>query len=97
MIRYQCDLCKRDMSPHDLRYVVQIEISQAFEPLNDDEIEDDRDYLDEIHDMLETMDDCSAEEIFQQIRLDLCPACRQKFAKQPLGGETGQEVHFSEN
>lgn len=97
MIRYQCDVCKREMSPHELRYVVQIEISQAFEPLNDDEPSDDRDYLDEIHDMLETMDDSAADDIFQQIRLDLCPHCRQKFARQIRSRETSPEVHFSEN
>ena len=97
MIRYQCDLCKCELSPHDLRYVVQIEVTQAFEPMVDDEADDDRDYLDEIHDILETIEDSSGEEIFQQWRFDLCPACRQKFCKHPLGGDAIPVIHFSEN
>lgn len=97
MIRYECDLCKCELSPHDLRYVVQIKISQAFEPMTEDESQDDRDYLEEIHDILETIEDSAGDEIFQQLRFDLCPECRQKFARHPLGQNAAQAVHFSQN
>ena len=58
MIHYSCDLCKRELdSEHDSRYVVQMEIAQAIEPLATDEDDGDRDYLQEIQDVLEQCDD----------------------------------------
>jgi hypothetical protein len=100
MIHYTCDLCKRELDPEDLRYVVKVEVSAAFDPIvNDDE--DDRDHLEEIQDLLEQMEDCDndriGEDVYQQLRFDLCPECRKKFAKNPLGRETAKVLDFSEN
>lgn len=33
----------------------------------------------------------------QHFRYDLCPNCRKKFARDPLGKETAQKFDFSEN
>ena len=60
MIHYSCDLCKRPLDPEDdLRYVVKLEVYAAFDPL---EIDDDCDNLQEIHEILERMDDSASEE-----------------------------------
>ena len=41
MIRYSCDLCKRDLNPdEELRYVVKIEVFAAFDPLVTDDDDD---------------------------------------------------------
>ena len=54
MIRYSCDLCKRDLDPSDdLRYVVKMEVYAAFDPAAVKDDEDDRDHLQEIQDILE--------------------------------------------
>ncbi len=100
MIRYCCDLCKREIDPEeDLRYVVKMEIYAALDPLALEE--DDRDHLQEIQDVLERAEDLESDQIgddvYQQLRFDLCPECRRKFLKNPLGRESTKVLNFSEN
>ena len=100
MIRYSCDLCQREMASGDLRYVVRVEVSQAFEPAAE-EAEDERDYLQEVHDMLETLDDDEdfegADEVYRQMRYDLCPSCHKRFVRNPLGRDVTAPLDFSKN
>jgi hypothetical protein len=102
MIRYSCDLCKRDLdSQHDLRYVVKMEVFAAMDTAAGED--DDNDHLQEIQDILERLDDAEDDQIgegvCQQLRFDLCPECRSKFVKNPLGRENfaAKLVGFSEN
>lgn len=102
MISYSCDLCKRPLDPQeDLRYVVKMEVYAAFDPVTVDEDEDDRDHLQEIQDILERLEDAEddqiGDDVYQQLRFDLCPECRRKFIKNPLGRETAGILHFSQN
>lgn len=103
MIHYSCDLCKRELDPqNDLRYVVKMEIYAAFDPDADaDGDEEDRDHLEEIQDILERLEDSSndavGDDVYQQLRFDLCPECRKKFVKNPLGRETVKAFGFSSN
>ena len=54
MIHFSCDLCKRPLDPEDdLRYVVKLEVYAAFDPLQIDDKNDDRDSLQDLHDLLE--------------------------------------------
>jgi len=101
MIRYSCDLCKRALDPeHDLRYVVKLEICAAFDPICTEE-DGDRDHLQEIQEILERLDDTGddqvGDEVYQQLRFDLCPECRKKFLRNPLGRENLSILDFSEN
>lgn len=101
MIHYTCDLCKRDLDPEaDLRFVVRIEISAAFDPIDGDG-DDDRDYLQEIQDILERLEDAESDkigdEVLQQIRLDLCPECRKHFLSRLLLRESPKLFDFSNN
>ena len=101
MIRFFCDMCKRDIDPReDLRYVVKVEIFAAFDPLAIEE--EDRDHLQEIQDILERAEDAESDQIgddvYQQLRFDLCPECRSRFLKNPLGRESAKKIlNFSEN
>jgi hypothetical protein len=100
MIRFTCDLCKREIDPEeDLRYVVKMEIYAAFDPLALEE--DDRDHLQEIQDILERSEDLDSDQIgddvYQQLRFDLCPECLRRFMKSPLGRESANILNFSEN
>ncbi len=102
MIRYSCDLCKCEIdSKLDLRYVVRIEVAAAMSPLELDEAEDDRDHLLEMHEILERLDDADsddiADDIYQNMRFDLCAKCRQKFVKSPLGRDMLPQLNFSKN
>lgn len=101
MIHYACDVCKRPLDPErDLRYVVRMEVYAAFDNTHD-EAEDDRDHLYEIHEILERLDDVDDEqisdEIYQQLRFDLCCDCRKKFMCDPLGRQLAAQLNFSEN
>jgi hypothetical protein len=106
MIRYSCDLCKRDLDAEDdLRYVVKIEVYAALNPTTDNEDENDRDHLQEIQDIIEGLEDTDedqiGEDVYQQLRFDLCPECRKKFLKKIaqniLGRETAKTFWFSSN
>ena len=102
MIHHSCDSCKRLIDPNQaLRYVVRMEIYAATEVNNTDESDDDRDHLHEIQDILEQMDDSECDavsgEVYQQLRFDLCPQCREKFLSNPVSRETVTQLDFSEN
>jgi len=102
MISYVCDLCKREMDPEeDLHYVVKMEIYAAFDPNVTQEQDDDRDHLQEIQDILERLEqsdsDQVGEDVYQKLRFDLCPECRKKFLRNPLGRETAKALDFSKN
>ncbi len=102
MIRYVCDLCKREMDPdEDLHYVVKMEIYAAFDPNVAQEQDDDRDHLQEIQDILERLEqsdsDQVGEDVYQKLRFDLCPECSRKFLRNPLGREAVKALNFSKN
>jgi hypothetical protein len=103
MIRYSCDLCKRDLDPdEDLRYVIKMEIYAALAPAGTSEDAGDCDHLQEINEALEQLDDSAGdaigEDVYQQLRFDLCPECRKRFLKNPLGREIAvKAVGFSKN
>lgn len=101
MIRYVCDLCGREIQQdRDIRYQVKIEVRAAFDPVNDDEDPDDRDHLEEIHEILSTLPQLgpeafeSAEKVF---KFDLCAECRKKFLRDPLGRDAVKILGFSKN
>ncbi len=101
MIHYSCDLCRRKLDPNDdLRYVVKIEVSAAFDPTTTED-EDDRNHLQEIQDILERLEDDGdgvGAEIYQKMQFDLCPECRGSFAKHPLGRvQSAKILDFSKN
>jgi len=101
MIHYTCDMCKRELDPsEDLRYVVKMEVYAAMDPLAD-EADDDRDHMEEIQEIIARIEDDNdpniSDDVYQQVRFDLCPECRRKFLKDPLGLEPAKAFQFSEN
>ena len=101
MIHYTCDCCKRKIDPQtNTRYVVRLEVYAALDNL-DDECDDDRDHLQEIQDILESIadsdDDHLDEEVYHHVRFDLCSDCRERFVKNPLGRALSQQLDFSQN
>lgn len=102
MVHYSCDLCKRLIDgEEDVRYVVKIEVYAALDP-SLDETDDDRDGLQDVQEMLGRMDDADSEgvtqeDVYQNLRFDLCPECRKKFLKHPLGREAVKQFDFSQN
>jgi hypothetical protein len=103
MIHHSCDLCKRLIdTEEDVRYVLKMEVYAALDPALDDADDGDRDGLQDVQDMLQRIDDLDTSEVapddvYQQLRFDLCPECRKKFLKAPLGREAMKQFDFSQN
>lgn len=101
MIHFTCDCCQRSIDPEEeTRYVVRVEVYSAVDA-EGAEGADERDHLQEIDDLLERLDDLEVEdienEVYQQVRYDLCGECRAKFLKNPLGRLAVTKIGFSEN
>jgi hypothetical protein len=103
MIHHSCDLCKKLIdTEQDMRYVVKMEVYAALDPTMED-TDNDRDGLAEMQEMLARMeesadqDDDEEDDVYQQLRFDLCADCRKKFLKHPLGRETAKLFDFSQN
>ena len=99
MLHFSCDLCGRQLD--ERRYVVRLEVFPSFDPEEIDEDDLDADHLQEISEELHEMEmtgkvaieDCDA----RDFRFDLCPECRRKFLKDPLGRDALRRLNFSEN
>ena len=102
MIHYTCDLCgKALLANEDTRYVVEIKVYAAYDPMEvtAEELEEDRD--EDIQDLLDQLEDADAEEIendvYQRFRLDLCPDCREAYVKDPLARRVRSRLRFERN
>jgi len=102
MIHYSCDRCKRMIDPaKEIRHVVRVEVQTILEPLPSGDLDDDRDHLLEIDELLDAMDlddeDLLTDDVPQQLRFDLCSDCYRKYMQDPLGTESSLRVGFSSN
>ena len=101
MIHYSCDRCKRVLDPaRDARHVVKIQVDTVLDPAREEELDDDRDYLDELDDALQEVDledDFLLDCLSGSLRFDLCSECYRKYLRDPLGAESQVRVGFSRN
>ena len=101
MIHYTCDLCKRDLDPdEDIRYVVKIEISAAFDPAVDIQEDDDRDHLQEIQELLDQLEQSQGDRIGEDVTraaLRSLPGVPPQVFQNPLGRENAKLLDFSKN
>jgi len=105
MLHYSCDICKRPIDIHaDVHHVVKIEVFPAVDDhgcCESDVSHEDADHLEEMQDMLESLDEESLPaglgDGARSMRFDLCDACRQRFVKNPLGVKSGKQLDFSNN
>ena len=101
MIHFTCDGCGRPLNPeYDVRYVVRMEIYASLDP-TEDACDDDCDHIQDIQDILEQLDDTDdsqiGDDIYQQVRYDLCTECRKRFLRNPLGRLAAPQFDFSDN
>lgn len=101
MIHFTCDCCRRSIDPErDLRYVVRLEVYASLDA-TEEELDDERDHLQEIQDILERLDDAEdrqiCDDVYQQRRYDLCSECRGRFVQDPLGRFRASQLDFSKN
>jgi hypothetical protein len=100
MLHISCDHCGKTLETGDTHFVVRIEVFAAQEPapLTEDDL--DADHMEAVGQLLEQMEE-DGEEVFtpetRQFRYDLCPDCRTRYLRDPLGKESGQKLGFSAN
>lgn len=85
---YQCDICHRTLKPSELRYHIKIEVTAIYEQ-NEIHLADlIRNHMDEITKLIQKMEQCTADEleeqIYKQFNFDLCPKCQKLYLSQPL-------------
>jgi hypothetical protein len=103
MLHVTCDLCGKELRPgEDHRYVVKLEVFAAHDPAEITEADLDEDHMEAVSQLLRDMEDnlvdpTATEPTHQSFRYDLCPECRRKFVRDPLGKEAAQKFDFSEN
>jgi hypothetical protein len=103
MLHVTCDLCGKALRPgEDHRYVVKLEVFAAHDPAEITEADLDDDHMEAVSQLLQDMEDNltdpeDVEPPHQSFRYDLCPECRKKFVRDPLGKEAAQKFDFSEN
>ncbi|MEC9095235.1 MAG: hypothetical protein VX776_01315 [Planctomycetota bacterium] len=101
MIHYSCDCCKRPIdSRTDLRYVVKLEVQATMDLPELESMEDERDHLLEIEELLDELGESSldyVDEDYQRRSYDLCSKCYEDYIKNPLGIEKTRRAGFSKN
>jgi hypothetical protein len=103
MLHVTCDQCGKEIRPgDDERFVVKIEVFAPHDPAEITEEDLDQDHMEAISQLIQGMEDNlgDAPELERRrhhFRFDLCPECRGKFVRDPLGKEAAQKFDFSEN
>lgn len=101
MVHFTCDLCGKDLTASGApRYVVKIAAYAGYDPTHISEEDLDEDHMEAISDLLQR-EDCHAEDadapLYKGFRYDLCPACHDRFIKDPLNRDLLRMLNFSEN
>jgi hypothetical protein len=101
MVHFTCDLCGKDLTATgDPRFVVKIEAFPGFDPTEITEDDLDNDPMEAVAEILQRDEGLSCGEspsLHKGFRFDLCPACHEKFVKDPLGKEALRSFDFSKN
>ena len=96
MMRLTCDLCgKTLLIDEDVRYIVNIEVFAAYDPMELTEEDLRKDYRKELQDLvrrLEEMDPQKAQDsVYRKFEFQLCPKCQRKYLEDPLGRTRDRE------
>ncbi len=102
MIHFTCDMCgKTLLADEDTRYVVRIEVYAAYDPMEIGPDDLDEDHADEIHDLLEKMEDMDPDalqdQVYKTFRFDLCPVCHARYVQDPLLTARRLRARFGQN
>ncbi len=101
MRHFSCDICSKNLTGSETRYVVRMETFAIEErpQLTDADLE--QDHIEAMAEMLAELEEAGdiTETVPTQSKreFDLCPACHRKFSADPLGREPARKLHFSKN
>lgn len=85
-----CDVCGKPLLvDEDVRYVVDIRVYAAADPMELTQADLDKDHLAEMRRILDAIKHRDAQEledeIHQEFTFHLCPMCRKVYVKDPIG------------
>jgi len=88
MIEIRCDGCGAIMKSHDLRYTVTIDVRAAYDQMEVGLADLVRDHRAEMKALIERMQHREVQEledqVYKNLKLDLCPGCQKAFIQSPL-------------
>lgn len=97
---YECDMCGGRIEPKELRYVVKMTVFAAYDALEIELTDLERDYTEEIRSLIEKMEHMNPkelqEDVFKQLSFDVCRECQQKLIRNPLGNKAGSRKPLSD-
>lgn len=100
MIHFTCDACQRVIdSKLEPRFVLRLEVYEAL----GESVEADYEQADHLRELEEIIDRGDSdemqldEELYKQLRFDLCTECREQFMLNPLGSMKRVRLGFSNN
>lgn len=101
MIRYNCDLCGKEITCRDDHFLVVMDIRPADDSMALTEEDIDEDHLHQISETLKQLE-AQGEEYLDvsrpaKMQFDLCASCRDQFVKSPLAPAVVPKLNFSEN
>lgn len=86
-------MCGARIEQKELRYVLKMNIFAAYDTLEIELTDLEKDYEDEIRELVEKMKQMDPkqleEDVFKQYNFDLCRQCQQRFIRNPLGRKRG--------
>ena len=101
MVHITCDLCGKELGTGADHFVVKIEVFAAHDPAEITEADLELDHMEAVGEMLQEMEDLADADAIEPASndfcYDLCPACRQRFVRDPLNRDAAHKFHFSEN
>jgi hypothetical protein len=96
MLKYICDLCGKDLDEKGLIYDLNIEVRARYNTLEINLKDLLVDHMQEIKELIEKMSGLTPEklqdDIFKSMSFHLCPVCKQRYMKDPLGLKSGNTV-----
>ena len=99
MLHVTCDHCGKQLRAGEDHYVVKIEVFAAHDPAEITEEDLEEDHMEAVSELLRELEGTqeAVEPTSRHFRYDLCPACRQRYLRDPLSRESAQKFDFSEN
>ncbi len=95
MAGFCCDRCGKPLLvDSDVRYVVDIKVFAAYDPMELTTKDVGRDHMPEIRELnrrLAKMDPQEVEDgVYKRLKFDLCPGCQKEYIKNPMPSEHSQ-------
>lgn len=89
---YSCDMCGARIEQNELRYVIKMSMFAAYDAMQIELSDLDKDYEEEIHRLIKKMEHMDPkqleEDVHKQFVFDVCRRCQQHILKNPLGSRS---------